>query len=275
MELETKEPRTKKIIICSIIIACIIFSLIFTVVSAKSKDTATDTQTTEIISSEMNEIAERSARKKQETTTLPQPETTKKEPESTTASAPDEELQTTTASVAENTTEITTEKIEEIKEETKTTEAPEEKTTEQTTEAPTAAEEKKLAQVDDADAMDYTEDELFMLAVIIGQETAGDNEEIALAVGNVVLNRIADKRFPNNMYDVLTAPLQYGRESGNFYFNSYVTEEGRALCYRVARRLLNGERVLPANVVWQAGFPQGVGTYAYYDTEPYGLWLCY
>ena len=121
----------------------------------------------------------------------------------------------------------------------------------------------------------YGDNELFMLAVIIGQETGGINEEIMMAVGNVVMNRIADPRFPNTMYGVLTGQNQYGRESGNFYFNSYVTSSAQERCYAVARRLLNGERVLPANVVWQAGFPQGNGTYAYYDTYPYGTYLCY
>ena len=127
-----------------------------------------------------------------------------------------------------------------------------------------------------AGALSYTENDVFMLATIIGQETAGEDEEIALAVGNVVINRINDPRFPNNMYDVLTARLQYGHDNGEgFYFNSYVTAEGRELCLRVARRLLEGERVLPSNVVWQAGFPQGEGVYIYYDTYPYGTYLCY
>lgn len=127
-----------------------------------------------------------------------------------------------------------------------------------------------------AGAVSYTENDVFMLATIIGQETAGIDEEVMMAVGNVVINRIYDSRFPNNMYDVLTAPMQYGHDNGeSFYFNSYVSETNRQRCMDCARRLLNGERVIPANVVWQAGFMQGNGLYAYYDTYPFGTYLCY
>ncbi len=118
--------------------------------------------------------------------------------------------------------------------------------------------------------------DLHMLAVIIGQETAGVNEEVMMAVGNVILNRVADPRFPGSVYGVLTGKNQYGHDNGEgFCFPDYVSSEGRARCYAVASRLLSGERVLPANVVWQAGFAQGAGIYLYYDIPPHGIYLCF
>ena len=115
-----------------------------------------------------------------------------------------------------------------------------------------------------------------MLAVIIGQETAGVNEDVMMQVGQVILNRVADHRFPNTIYGVLTAKNQYGHDNGEgFYFPYYVDAEGRERSYRVARRLLSGERVIPSNVVWQAGFRQGEGLYKYHDIPPHGIYLCY
>ena len=115
-----------------------------------------------------------------------------------------------------------------------------------------------------------------MLAVIIGQETAGVNEEIMMQVGQVILNRVDDPRFPSTIYAVLTDKGQYGHDNGEgFYFPYYVDSEGRDRSYRVARRLLSGERVIPSNVVWQAGFMQGDGLYKYHDIPPHGIYLCY
>lgn len=62
----------------------------------------------------------------------------------------------------------------------------------------------------------YTEidpDEVEMLAIIIYQE-AGDNgccDECRKRVADVVLNRIADPRYPDTMYEVITQRAQYGR----------------------------------------------------------------
>ena len=119
-------------------------------------------------------------------------------------------------------------------------------------------------------------EQVYYLACIIAQETAGVNEGIMLRVGNVVLNRVADPRFPNSVYDVITAPGQYGHGNGEpIVFYSYISQDGIQRSYDVARRLLNGERVLPENVVWQAGFPQGNGLYEYFEAEPHDFYFCY
>lgn len=49
----------------------------------------------------------------------------------------------------------------------------------------------------------YNSDELYWLSRIIEAEAGGEIIEGKIAVGNVVLNRVADKRYPNTIYGVI------------------------------------------------------------------------
>jgi N-acetylmuramoyl-L-alanine amidase len=49
----------------------------------------------------------------------------------------------------------------------------------------------------------YNADELYWLSRIIEAEAGGEILEGKIAVGNVVLNRVADKRYPNTIYGVI------------------------------------------------------------------------
>lgn len=49
----------------------------------------------------------------------------------------------------------------------------------------------------------YDKDELYWLSRIIEAEAGGEILEGKIAVGNVVLNRVADKRYPNTVYGVI------------------------------------------------------------------------
>jgi len=124
----------------------------------------------------------------------------------------------------------------------------------------------------------YTDEELEILAIIIYQEAGGDacSNDTRLKVGNVFLNRVASPYFPDTFEEVATAKRQYG----NLYWTGIkwpdrAEHEGethavqRAIACAV--RLLEGERVLPENVIWQAEFEQGDGTYCYQD----GIYFCY
>ena len=92
---------------------------------------------------------------------------------------------------------------------------------------------------------------------------------------HVVLNRIADERFPDTMEEVLLQPRQYNTFSwtGIQWPARASTEpeaEAVARAYDCARRLLEGERVLDADVVWQAEFFQGSEVVSYQD----GIYFC-
>ena len=55
----------------------------------------------------------------------------------------------------------------------------------------------------------YSADERYLLAQMISAEAAGESFEGQVAVGAVILNRITDPRFPNNVWDILYEPWQF------------------------------------------------------------------
>lgn len=123
----------------------------------------------------------------------------------------------------------------------------------------------------------YTDEELEALAIIIYQEAGGDacSDETRSMVGTVVMNRVASDLFPDTIQEVATQKRQYGR----LYWTGLIWPErasnpGEAhavqRAYDCARAILEGERVLPEDVIWQAEFPQGTEIVAHQD----GLYFC-
>lgn len=105
-----------------------------------------------------------------------------------------------------------------------------------------------------------------MLALIIYQEVGGDMhcDECRRRVADVVLNRVADDRFPDNIYDVLVQPGQYGALSWTgLIWASRASSQWEApaveRAYRIAEEVLNGQHseLYGNGYVWQAGFVQG------------------
>lgn len=123
----------------------------------------------------------------------------------------------------------------------------------------------------------YSEDELLILSIIIYQEAGGDacSDETRLMVGNVFLNRVADERFPDTFEEVALQTRQYGTlwKTGIQWparASQDVEQHAVARAYEAAQILLEGERVLPDDIVWQAEFKQGKETYIYQD----GMYFC-
>lgn len=123
----------------------------------------------------------------------------------------------------------------------------------------------------------YSQEELEMLALVIYQEAGADacSDETRLMVGTVVMNRIADPRFPSTMYEVLTQEGQYG----SLYWtgitwpsrSSHPTESHAVeRAYTIAEQILLGSRAFDEDVVWQAEFLQGTEIVAYSD----GIYFC-
>lgn len=112
-----------------------------------------------------------------------------------------------------------------------------------------------------------------MLAIVIYQEVGGDAacDACRYRIGDIVLNRVADPRFPNTIYEVLTQPGQYGRlawtgivwaDRASNPNEAHAVERAR----NVANDLLNGihSELYGNGYVWQAGFVQGTD----------GFWCC-
>ena len=123
----------------------------------------------------------------------------------------------------------------------------------------------------------YTEEELEMLALVIYQEAGSDacSDTVRQMVGEVVLNRVADDRFPNTIEEVLLQERQYGMlhwtglvwaERASDIAEAHAVQRA----YDCAERVLCGERLLPDDVVWQAEFAQGSEVVAQQD----GFYFC-
>jgi hypothetical protein len=126
-------------------------------------------------------------------------------------------------------------------------------------------------------APNYTPEELEMLALVIYREAGADacSDDTRLKVGTVVMNPVADDRFPGTLYEVLTQPSQYGRLhwTGLVWPERASTEaEAHAVkrAYDCAERILMGERFLPEDVVFQAEFTQGTEVVAHQE----GFYFC-
>jgi len=117
----------------------------------------------------------------------------------------------------------------------------------------------------------YTDNDLYVLSHIISAESGNCSEDMMLSVGSVVLNRVADERFPDSIEDVVFQPGQYSPT----WNGAYYAEPTEAAC-EVAQMLLEDGSQIDASVVWQSNFPQGNGIY---DTieSPWGtvMYFCY
>lgn len=106
----------------------------------------------------------------------------------------------------------------------------------------------------------YTAEELEMLACTIYVEGGGDDisDDTRIMIGNVVLNRMADSRFPAAMYDVLTQDRQFNTFSWTgIVWPENPDTEALTRSYDCARRVLEGETLLDEDVIWMAEFRQG------------------
>lgn len=145
--------------------------------------------------------------------------------------------------------------------------------------APSAAELPVLAAYEPTEVTEqaYTDEELDLLALVIYQEAGGDacSEDTRLKVGTVVMNRVADDRFPDTIREVITERAQYGRlywTGPEWPERASKPEEAHAVAraYDCAEQVLQGHRALPSDTVYQAEFEQGDGVVAEQD----GFYFC-
>lgn len=108
----------------------------------------------------------------------------------------------------------------------------------------------------------YTEEDLYYLAAAVCIEAGGESEEIRLLVANVIINRVNSPIYPDTIYGVLTEYRQYGLMwKQGVSFPEWADQETIESCYAAARRILDGERFCPDNVLFQAEFEQGIGVF--------------
>ena len=117
----------------------------------------------------------------------------------------------------------------------------------------------------------YSEEDFYILSHIISAEAGNCSEDMMISVGSVVLNRVADDRFPDTIKEVVFQKGQYSPTWNGAYY-----QEPTEGAQKVAEQLLTEGSQIDASVVWQAEFPQGNGVY---DTieSPWGttMYFCY
>ena len=121
-------------------------------------------------------------------------------------------------------------------------------------EAQTLRDEKIAALGLDYPSISY--DDLELLSKLIESEAGSDwlSMEWKLAVGEVVMNRVASPEFPNSLRGVIFQAGQYRGINSSYLASISPSEES----VEAARRLLEGERMIcDPSVVFQANFPQG------------------
>lgn len=106
-----------------------------------------------------------------------------------------------------------------------------------------------------SDAWEREQADLNIVAKVIEYEAGDCPWEHRVAVGAVVLNRVADKRFPDTVREVVEQPGQY--HPG--YTRGFASV--RRSSYEAAAAAMDGRHSVPADVVWQAQFPQGTATW--------------
>ena len=95
----------------------------------------------------------------------------------------------------------------------------------------------------------YTVRERDILASVIMQEAPYCTKEHKTYVAQVVLNRVADSRFPDSIERVVFAPGQYP----GIHIRSDISAEA----YEAAELAMMGLDDMPSDIVYQANFKQG------------------
>lgn len=140
-------------------------------------------------------------------------------------------------------------------------------------EATEGSSEAPSAPVTDETVFVVDQGDLDLLACVIYQEAGGNGscDDCRRYVADIVLNRVNDPRFPDSIYEVLTAEGQYGK----FHWTGVVWPERAsypeevdavARAYRIAEEVLSGQHseLYGNDYIWQAGFVQGSD----------GFWCC-
>lgn len=118
----------------------------------------------------------------------------------------------------------------------------------------------------------YTDDELYCLAHIINAEAGDSNctHQHRVAVGSVVLNRVASDIYPDTIQDVVFQSGQYSPT----WDGRYDLEPSKD-SWETAEYLLTEGSQYPENCLFQAEFVQGTGVYEIFPTIYGTTYICY
>ena len=132
----------------------------------------------------------------------------------------------------------------------------------------------------------YTDEDIRILTTAVFYAAGHTTKQLREYVAQVVLNRVADSRFPDTVKGVITQPGQYAtkyatqaatdsiksaaRQNGTYYY---------AMCEAAVKKAMMGQVDMPSNVLYQANFAQGKGVWqsVYFNSGWYAStsYFCY
>ena len=127
----------------------------------------------------------------------------------------------------------------------------------------------EIAETESETEQPYSDDDFYELSHVIQAEAGYCERDMMIGVGSVVLNRVEHDDFPDTVYEVIHQPGQYSTAS---YLSSQVPTK---LVEEVTDYLLRNGSEYPEDVVYQANFPQGTGTYLTLSTSYSTMYFCY
>lgn len=113
----------------------------------------------------------------------------------------------------------------------------------------------------------YTDEELYVLSHVIFAEAGNHSRELQIGVGSVVLNRVADERFPNTIKEVVFQKGQYACTWSGSYYKEPTEEAIDAAIY-----LLENGSQYPVYCIFQAEFLQGDSVYKQVGNTYFCYW---
>lgn len=127
----------------------------------------------------------------------------------------------------------------------------------------------EIAETESETEQPYSDDDFYELSHVIQAEAGYCERDMMIGVGSVVLNRVEHDDFPDTVYEVIHQPGQYSTAS---YLSSQVPTK---LVEEVTDYLLRNGSQYPEDVLYQANFPQGSGTYLTLSTSYSTMYFCY
>lgn len=102
-------------------------------------------------------------------------------------------------------------------------------------------------------------DDLYLLARLVESEAGNESYETKMMVASVVMNRVADSRFPNTIKEVVYQKGQFEVTSRKVNGVLMIDREPSLDSLRVANDILNKGSILPSNVLvfYQKGVDEG------------------
>lgn len=108
-----------------------------------------------------------------------------------------------------------------------------------------------------AASVSVSSSDLDLLAALIQCEAGGESRTGKVAVGAVVLNRVASPSFPNTISEVIYQSGQFTPAFSGALANTLATG-ARSDCYEAAQAALNGENPVGGSLYFNCGYGQGI-----------------